>query len=279
MDCPTYRVCIDRDGMFVYSPVHSLESVCFYVRREDSYPSIPSSGRTDPHFFSSRDEGLDGIDLDFEGIRSHEEWNAYQSFLYTASAILHRHDLTITVALHPGQHLPKTICTSLDRVHVMTYDIIRQRDDNGRYDHHASMRSTIDAMEGFVRAGCPPHKLVMGIPAYGRHERDPGLVRTYSEIVDDVLMKVDDDDGEDDDDMETRMNGIRSIDSWNGYRFDSPDDVRAKVEYVVRNGYGGIFIWELGQDRRVSGLAEGGMLLEAAAAVNYNVGDVSWDEL
>lgn len=234
-------------------------------------------------FFFSREEGLDGIDLDFEGIRSYEEWNAYLSFLHAASAMLHRYDLIVTVALHPGQHLPNTICESLDRVHVMTYDMIRRRDDDGsRYDHHASMRSTIDAMEGFVAAGCPPHKVVMGIPAYGRHERDAGLVRTYSEIVDDVLMNVDDDGGVDDDDnMEARMNGIRSVDSWGGYRFDSPDDVRAKVDYVVRNGYGGIFIWELGQDRRVSGLAGGGMLLEAAAAaaVNYGVGGVSRDEL
>ena len=42
-----------------------------------------------------------------------------------------------------------------------------------------------------------------------------------------------------------------------------PDDVCTKVGYA---GLGRVFIWELGQDKRVPGQAEGGLLLEAAAA-------------
>jgi spore germination protein YaaH len=246
---------------------------------------VPKIGRTKSKssrstILLSQDEGLDGIDLDFEGIRSHVEWNAYLSYLSTASAALHQHDLIVTVALHPGHYLPKEICTALDRVHVMTYDMIRP--NARRLDHHhASMRWAMDALEKFVQNGCPPYKLVMGIPAYGRHERDMGLVRTYSEIVDEMLMNGEDNDKIDEiDELEARIKRIRSVDSWDGYRFDSPDDVRAKVEYVTRNGFGGIFIWELGQDKRISGLAKGGMLLEAAAAaVNNYVGDESHDEL
>jgi GH18 family chitinase len=77
---------------------------------------------------------------------------------------------------------------------------------------------------------------------------------------------------------------LRSINSRSGYRFDSPDDVRAKVEYALRSGLGGVFIWELGQDKRMPGQAEGGVLLEAAAAaaasaVDRSAGDVPGDEL
>lgn len=247
--------------------------------------------------YISRDEGLDGIDFDFEGIRSVQEWTAYLAFLSEASDRLHRAGLLATVALHPGQHLPSNVCAILDRVHVMTYDMmIRQPSSStattDRHHHHASMHVVEDAMEGFVRTGCPPSKLVMGIPAYGRHERDPGLVRTYSELVDEIIIA--NNGGGDDGMSETETEAttaktttavvLRSINSRSGYRFDSPDDVRAKVEYALRSGLGGVFIWELGQDKRMPGQAEGGVLLEAAAAaaasaVDRPAGDVPGDEL
>jgi GH18 family chitinase len=47
---------------------------------------------------------------------------------------------------------------------------------------------------------------------------------------------------------------------------DLPDDVRTKVGYAARGGLGGVFIWELGQDKRVPGQAKEGLLPEAAAA-------------
>jgi GH18 family chitinase len=179
----------------------------------------------------------------------------------------------------------------------MTYDMmIRQPSSStattDRHHHHASMHVVEDAMEGFVRTGCPPSKLVMGIPAYGRHERDPGLVRTYSELVDEIIIA--NNGGGDDGMSETETEAttaktttavvLRSINSRSGYRFDSPDDVRAKVEYALRSGLGGVFIWELGQDKRMPGQAEGGVLLEAAAAaaasaVDRSAGDVPGDEL
>ena len=249
---------------------------------------------------SSRDEGLDGIDFDFEGIRSVQEWTSYLAFLSEASARLHRAGLLATVALHPGQHLPSNVCAILDRVHVMTYDMmIRQPSSStaatDHHHHHASMHVAKDAIDEFVRNGCPPSKLIMGIPAYGRHERDPGLVRTYSELVDEIIIA--NDGGGDDGMLETETEAttakttttaviLRSINIRSGYRFDSPDDVRAKVEYALRGGLGGVFIWELGQDKRMPGQAGGGVLLEAAAAaaasasaVDRCAGDVPGDEL
>ena len=51
----------------------------------------------------------------------------------------------------------------------------------------ASMRAAKDTIKIFTRNGFPPppSKLVLGVPAHGRRERDPGLVRAYSELVDD----------------------------------------------------------------------------------------------
>ena len=228
---------------------------------------------------TSRDEVLDGIDFDYEGIQSLDEWNAYLTFLSMASTYLHRENLIATVALHPGQLLPIEVCQSLDRVHVMTYDMMPTHQPSIPNNHHASLHSTKEAIGKFINYGCDPSKLVLGIPAYGRHEQNMGLVRTYSEVMDDVLKEYNNND-------EDAMNTIQSIQSWGGYRFDSPENVREKVNYAIQLGLGGIFLWELGQDKQLAGIAEGGILLEeAAAAVILGLGldivcnDVARDEL
>jgi len=217
-----------------------------------------------------RDEELDGIDLDFEGIQSLSDWNAYRKFLSTASTYLHRARprLLLTVALHPGQFLSSHACQSVDRVHVMTYDMMAGRgSDDERADHHASLRSAGEALSEFARNGCPPSKLVMGIPAYGRHGKNAGLVRTYSEVVDEMIRN-DGGSGRD----------VRSARSWKGYRFDSPEDVEAKVEYAAQNDLGGVFFWELGQDKQMPGVAEGGILLESAASSAAKLGKAISDD-
>jgi hypothetical protein len=232
---------------------------------------------------TSRDEVLDGIDFDYEGIQSLDEWNAYLTFLSMASTYLHRKNLIATVALHPEQLLPMEVCQSLDRVHVMTYDMMPTHQpsnaDSIPNNHHASLHSTKEAIEKFINYGCHPSKLIIGIPAYGRHEQNMGLVRTYSEVMDDVLKEYNNND-------EDAMNTIQSIQSWGGYRFDSPENVREKVNYAIQLGLGGIFLWELGQDKQLAGIAEGGILLEeAVAAVIHGLGldivgnDVARDEL
>ncbi len=214
-------------------------------------------------FNQSHDEELSGIDFDFEGIQSIEEWNAYLTFLSFASTYLHRENLIVSVAVHPGQYLPAEVCQNLDRVHVMTYDMMPspQRNSDGMTNnHHASLHSTKGAIAKFIKHGCHPSKLVLGIPAYGRHEKNVGLVQSYSEIVSDVLKEF----GNNDADLKKT---IRSIRFWNGYWFDSPDDVDEKVKYAMQVGLCGVFFWELGQDKQFGGIAEGGgILLEEAAA-------------
>lgn len=215
--------------------------------------------------YQSTDEELDGIDLDYEGVQSWAEWNAYLKFLTTASIYLHRHGILLTVALHPGQHLPALVCINVDRVHVMSYDMMHNKQTN----HHASIHTVKDALTAFIQEGCPSSKLVMGIPAYGRHKNNPGLVKTYSEIVDGVIMQ-----NSNDGKMKEIRKSIQSMQTWEGYIFDSPDNVREKVEYAIQNGFGGIFIWELGQDKQMADddVAEGGVLLEAAASSASNNG-------
>ena len=218
---------------------------------------------------------MDGIDLDFEGIQSHEQWKSYLKFILTASTTMKQHGLLLTVALHPGQLLPAKVCESVDRVHVMTYDMMNPSINNNanhrRKKHHASMHSVQEAITSFIQNGCPPSKLVMGIPAYGRHGQNMGSVKTYSEIIDGIISE----EGSNNNNHEI-LKTIQSTSSWKGYQFDSPNDIREKVKYAIQTGLGGVFIWELGQDKQIEG-AEGGMLLEAAASSSSSVHTHSQD--
>ena len=129
--------------------------------------------------------------MDYEGIQTHADWNAYLNFLTTASSYLHQHGLLLTVALHPGQLLPPDVCKSIDRVHIMSYDMLHPtRPGEERPKHHASLDSLKNVIAKFVQEGCPRSKLVVGIPAYGRHEQNPGEVKTFSEVIDEYRKEA-----------------------------------------------------------------------------------------
>lgn len=167
--------------------------------------------------------------------------------------------------MHPGQTVPANVCQSLDRLHVMTYDMIGSSspgagngsDEERRPKHHASLYSVHDAIAKFIQGGCEPSKIIMGIPAYGRHEHHPGQVKTYSEIYDELAKSKNND-------MKQIKEAIVSMNAWEGYQFDSPQDIRAKVHYATQSGLGGVFLWELGQDKQIPRLRDGGILLDMA---------------
>jgi GH18 family chitinase len=134
----------------------------------------------------------------------------------------------------------------------MTYDMIDA--SNGRQDHHAGLTAVQDALKSFVDRGCPSSKLILGIPAYARNGQNPGLVKTYSEIIDDYFT-----------DEQSMMNNFQRKGMVNGYYFDSPALVAKKVKYAKSIGLGGVFVWEIGQDKQVLDYP-GGILLQSAAS-------------
>ena len=207
-------------------------------------------------------EELDGIDLDFQGAHTIEMWKAFLNFINFISEHLHKKNLLLTVALHPGQFLPSNICKNVDRVHLMTYDMQPSSDDERK--HHANMQAVTEAVKRFThQKGCDASKLVVGIPGYGRNELN-SHVKTYSEMIDEQLGS----DNDNSDVIKKVKDSLRALHmhTWKGYHFDSLEDVKKKVRYAKRQGLGGIFLWELGQDRQLEGVADGGILLETMSS-------------
>ena len=84
-------------------------------------------------------EKLNGIDLDWEQPTTREEYVAYIHLIIEASVLFHENKLILSIALHPGQYLPRNIYQYVDRVHLMTYDMISvNANEKESYNHHAT---------------------------------------------------------------------------------------------------------------------------------------------
>jgi len=201
-----------------------------------------------------------------------EDYQMYLKLFQETSAEFHKPEvnLLVTVAVHTHQILPEQIYPALDRVHIMTYDIPIPRGQT-KFTHHAEYKQVVHAIESFVIQGAPPKKLVLGIPCYARHYENPGDVKTFSEIVDEIKL-----DSSMDSITKSNLNDITTITNkkdwkkrykYNGYVYDSPSRVMKKVQYVKEQGIGGIFFWEIGQDYQGEDLSSngGGVLMETAA--------------
>lgn len=168
---------------------------------------------------------LDGIDIDNEN--NNCDANLYSTFikeLYDAISPLGK---TITIAGSPyGVCINSSVYSDIDFVNVMTYDMAVP--DHSTYD------DSVRAMELWASAGVPKEKLLIGIPFYGRD----GDVTSYEYwwIVNKYKPTPDQNQV-----MEPKASG--GIIWWNG-----PELAKEKVQYVKDNGYGGVMMYELGED-------------------------------
>lgn len=209
---------------------------------------------------------IHGIDLDCEHFTSQMDYQKYLSWLERAIPVLQQHNLKVSIALHAGMYLPATIYEIVDRIHLMSYDMMYDRTSiaNRPNDHyHADMYQTDQAVQKLVQSGCPRTKVILGIPAYARHYQNPGLVKTFAELVDEASLE--------------QVDQISKLREWKGYRGDSPESAAKKVEYARQQKLGGVFIWELGQDKQADG--NGGYLLDAIATAAMTTRSIDKEEL
>jgi len=200
------------------------------------------------------EEKLDGVDLDCEQITSQDDFRQYIELMHRVAPALHAKGLLLSVALHARMVLPSSTYASVDRINLMAYDM------QGKY--HAELKDAENACEQLIASGCPPNKIVLGIPAYGRHHHRPSEVKTFSEGIDAF---------ESSSKTSVLAEKVDRLDVFQSFQYESPRAVRAKAAYAKKKGLGGVFLWELGQDKQHA-IAPGGILLEAASGRHYENG-------
>lgn len=115
------------------------------------------------------DEKIYGVDFDCELFLTHQDFVDYYSLIINAAHILHKEGKYVSVAIHAGQTLTQEVYEAVDRINLMTYDMMGS-------SYHADFRIARDAVDKLIQSGCPTHKIFLGLPAYGRHRLRPGAL-------------------------------------------------------------------------------------------------------
>ena len=163
---------------------------------------------------------LDGVDFDWEFPENDAQYQGYAALLQEIKAAFQPHGMLISMALSSDADLKRSVYQYADRIHVMSYD-------------HPGLHSTYDQavldMNYFVAGGFAKGKLFLGVPFYGREIANNDNEFTYAELM-------------------QQYHPTPDQDQVHGIYFNGIDTIQKKTCYALDNGFGGIMIWELGQD-------------------------------
>lgn len=163
--------------------------------------------------------GFDGIDYDWEHPEGETQLADYTRLIVETAAALRPDGRIVTVAQAGWQDLGAEAYGALDRVHLMSYD----------HDYpQATMEKSRADVQRLIGWGCPPEKVVLGLPFYGRNpERE---ARTYRALV------------------AGQAGADEAGDVIDGYACNGPATIRAKTRYAMEQGLAGVMIWQVYQD-------------------------------
>ena len=174
---------------------------------------------------------FDGLDVDLEGKMITRDYGAFITELGTA---LKANGKLLTAALsqgYGGDKVPDTVFASFDFVNVMAYDGTGPWEAN-EPGQHSSLEFAKSNATYWLGRGLPKAKVVLGVPFYGYGFGEAFRKRDYpySEIV-------------------ATYPGAENADQvgstiW----YNGQPTIRAKAQYVVDQGLGGIMIWSLDYD-------------------------------
>jgi chitinase len=180
---------------------------------------------------------LDGIDIDYEYYDDPNQQTNVTLLVEDLYAILQPRGKLITVATAVYDHAVNSNAIAyVDFFNVMTYCI--------RFPESSTYFESVEFMNQFAANGFPSHKLIMGIPFFSTDASGNGT--TYREIIDFLnpspnqnsahLYSI------------TRSGKLYSVVGeelwWNGINL-----AQQKVDFVNSSGFGGVMVWELGQDK------------------------------
>jgi len=205
---------------------------------------------------------LDGIDFDWEPTSpSSTQISNYGNLIAAVHSQTSVDGLTLSVAVSAShQVIPVSAASNLNWVFVMDYDL--------EYYSSAPYSDSISYLTQWANYGIPKSKLVMGCPFYGTSGTgwDNSTAAQYGTLMSDYAAANNGSLPPTTADSIT-INGT----TW-GY--NGVATMTEKAQYVLANGYGGMGIWELGQDDFASG--QSGYNLLAAIKSTMAAAAPSW---
>ncbi len=204
-------------------------SVCVGGWLTDGYFSpIASSASARATFIGQlvafcRNNSLDGVDLDWEPVADGDV-AAYSILIKELKTALSPYGLLLSVAVNFKRYDIQAVAAPyLDWISVMAYDM------NYAHPDHSSYNDAVAAMAFWVQSGIDKSKLLMGIPFYGLDEGWVNAI-TYADILD-------------------LYNPGPDLNLIGGFGYNGVTVVKAKTAYALSAGFGGMMVWELGQDK------------------------------
>ncbi|MEC2077786.1 glycoside hydrolase family 18 protein [Metabacillus fastidiosus] len=195
--------------------------------------------------FTNR-ENLDGIDIDFEHPRSNNDALNLNIFIKDLNEKLHNMNKELSIAVNAKVHsvtgteinnvvYDPSMFNYVDHVNIMAYD--------GQWDggYNAANLSPYSYTENIVNYwtnlfenyNIPKEKLVLGIPLYAQPEKKDIKQVSYAAIIEGNQKNAGGD--------TVNMNETT-------YHYNGEKTVKKKTKLALDNGFGGMMLWELGQD-------------------------------
>ena len=165
---------------------------------------------------------LDGVDFDWEFPETKTEFKNYIAFLTEIKTAFAKRGLIVSVALSAdnASSMDLSQFAVVDRIHVMSYD---------RGVLHSTYNMAVEDLNTFTINKISKQKLFLGVPFYGRKIEAPFTSSSYQEIM-------------------ARYHPSVDLEQVGGIFFNGITTIQSKTCFVRENDFGGIMIWELGQD-------------------------------
>lgn len=182
-----------------------------------------------------QDHDLDGIDIDLEGPAINSDYSKFVGDL--RSALPSGKILTAALShLNNGDMVSSETVQLFDFLNIMAYDSTGPWNPTAP-GQHSSYSFAVTSLNWWVtKKGLPKEKAILGVPFYGYgfgEDANEGL--SYDQILTQFGNTAQDRD-----------------ESGNTIYYNGVPTITKKTQYVLDEGFGGIMIWQLAQDRPTS---------------------------
>jgi hypothetical protein len=218
---------------------------CFASATTNVYPSYNRNRLVNEIVDFVDDYNLDGIDIDWEypnnTTTNYTEWYQYVALLQELKAKLPGKRISVALFRYapdwwfdpPFINIPAQIWSTVDAIHLMTYDQNVRSGWQGNHSDAASSNTAIDEWAAWGTSGgrnLDKKKLFVGCAFYGYNTKNSNLW-----------------------DNDTKVSySTYSAANFSGSPGDNTTSVATKVNHCLANGYGGVMIWVLGYDTNIT---------------------------